>query len=198
MDRGRLAPVTVDNPGFVLYTNRMKLIRRIGLLVAATFMAHTFAFAAAPDSFKVSEFTFKRPATWKWIESTSSMRAAQLAIEEEKSKEKCEVVFYYFGQGGGGGTKANVDRWLGQFTDSSKPATEESTVGKTKVTYVKVEGTYQSGVPGGPKTPMSDYALLGAIVEGGEGSVFVKLTGPKALTKSSEPDFKKMVEGGLK
>ena len=154
--------------------------------------------ADAPATFKVSEFTFKRPATWGWVETTSAMRKAQLKVTDSKTKGDAEVVFFYFGAGGGGGTKANVDRWLGQFQDASKPKTEEVTIGKTKVTYVQTEGTYMSGLPSGAKTPLANHALLGAIVEGEEGSVFIKLTGPKALAKSAEADFRKMVEAALK
>jgi hypothetical protein len=94
-----------------------------------------------------------------------------------------------------------VDRWLGQFVESRdkiNAKVEAVTVGKHKVTYVSAEGTFKSGMPGGPQTPMLDYALLGAIAEAGEGSVFIKLTGPKALAKSSAEEFKKMVEGALK
>jgi hypothetical protein len=53
-------------------------------------------------------------------------------------------------------------------------------------------------MPGGPMIPMDDYGLMGAIIEADGGSVFVKMTGPKALVKSSTADFKKMVEGALK
>ena len=53
-------------------------------------------------------------------------------------------------------------------------------------------------MPGGPQTPKPNYALLGAIIEASEGSVFVKMTGPKGLTKSATADFKKMVESALK
>jgi hypothetical protein len=176
----------------------MKSPRLITALLAACFALAAASASAAPDTFKVSEFTFKRPSAWKWIESTSSMRAAQLEVADEKSKEKCEVVFFYFGAGSGGGTKANVDRWLSQFTDATKPQIDETTVGKTKVTYVRVEGTYQSGMPGGPKTAIPNHALVAAIVEGGQGHVFIKLTGPKALAKASEDEFKRMVESGLK
>jgi hypothetical protein len=45
---------------------------------------------------------------------------------------------------------------------------------------------------------MPNYALVGAIIEAGEGDVFVKMTGPKALAKSATADFKKMVESALK
>lgn len=159
----------------------------------------TSAWAAdAPATFKVSEFTFQRPVAWGWVETTSSMRKAQLKVTDAKTKENAEVIFFYFGAGGGGGTKANVDRWLGQFQDASLPKSDEVTIGQTKVTYVQTEGTYLSGTPGGAKTPLTNYALLGAIVEGTEGSVFIKLTGPKALVKSAAADFKKMVEGPLK
>ena len=77
-------------------------------------------------------------------------------------------------------------------------AAEDVTVGNHKVTYVQAEGTYKSGMPGGPQTPMPDYALAGAIIEASEGSVFVRMTGPKTLAKASLADFKKMVEGALK
>ena len=103
------------------------------------FLAGVFGLASAwatdaPATFKVSEFTFKRPADWGWVETTTAMRKAQLKVTDAKSKESAEVVFFYFGPGGGGGTKANVDRWLGQFQDASEPKSEEVTLGKTRVT----------------------------------------------------------------
>lgn len=172
---------------------------------AFTFVVWMFAgvsagSAAGPETFTVSEFTFKRPAQWDWVENRSSMRAAQLKVVGGKNAE-AEVVFFFFGQGSGGGTQANVDRWFGQFAepkDKLQPKTEEATVGGTKVTYVQAEGTFNSGPPLGPKTPMPDYALLGAIIEGKQGHVFVKMTGPKALVKGAVADFKGMVEGALK
>lgn len=157
--------------------------------------------AEAPATFQVSEFTFKRPPTWEWIESTSAMRKAQLKVLSADKKESAEVVFYYFGQGGGGGTQANVDRWLSQFQEPKeqiKAKVEENTVNKRKVTYVQAEGTYLSGMPGGPKTPQPNTMLLGAVLESDSGNVFVKMTGPAALTKASITEFKQMVESGLK
>jgi hypothetical protein len=157
--------------------------------------------ADAPATFKVSQFSFARPTHWEWVESASPMRKAELKVVDEKTKAKAEVVFYHFGPGGAGGTQANVDRWLGQFAeprDKINAKTEDVTAGKHKVTYVSAEGTYKSGMPGGPQTPMPNYALLGAIIEASEGSVFVKMTGPKELIKSATADFKKMVEGALK
>ena len=157
--------------------------------------------AEAPATFKVSEFTFVRPSNWEWVETTSAMRKAQLKLVDAKTKGSAAVVFFHFGQGDGGGTKANVERWYGQFKeprDQIKATSEEVTVGKHKVTYVEAEGTYLSGMPGGSQTPMSGYALEGAIIESDKGSVFVRMTGPKDLVKASVSDFKKMVESALK
>src|SRR5438270_9962836 len=172
------------------------------LLVLVVFAALTCLRAAeAPATFKVSSFTFSRPTNWEWVESASPMRKAELKVVDIKTNAKAEVVFYHFGPGSAGGTQANVERWFRQFEEPREKIhaqSEEVAVGKHKVTYVSAEGTYKSGMPGGPQTPMPNYALLGAIIESDEGSVFVKMTGPKQLTGSATADFKKMVEGALK
>ena len=157
--------------------------------------------AEAPATFKVSEFTFTRPANWEWVETTSSMRKAQLKVPDAKGKAGADVIFFHFGKGDGGGTKANVERWLGQFKEPRnqiQARTEDVTIGKHKVTYVQAQGTYLSGMPGGAQTPMTDYALSGAIIEADEGNIFIRMTGPKELVSSATADFKKMIEGALK
>ncbi len=149
--------------------------------------------AEAPATFKVGQFTFARPAAWKWIEA-GGMRKAQLQIGEGKSQG--EVVFFEFPAGQGGEVKANIDRWLGQFQEPREKlqSKTEKVPGKVPVTYVQAEGTYMSGMPGAPKTAMPNYALQGAIAEAPGGNIFIRLTGPAALVKSSQAEFKKMVE----
>jgi hypothetical protein len=153
--------------------------------------------AESPKTFKAGEFTFTRPADWQWVEVTSSMRKAQLKVTGADKSQPAEVVFFYFGEGNGGGTKANVDRWLGQFQEKINPKVEDVKAGKHAVTYVQVEGTYLSGMPGGPKTPQPNSMLLGAIIESNEGNVFIKMTGPLSVVKSSKETFKRMVEEPL-
>jgi hypothetical protein len=180
----------------------MRTTNSVLALAVLTIACGRFAVAAeAPATFQVSEFTFKRPPAWEWIETTSAMRKAQLKVLNADKKENAEVVFYYFGQGGGGGTQANVDRWLGQFQEPKeqiKAKVEEVTVGKRKVTYVQAQGTYLNGMPGGPKTPQPNSMLLGAVLESESGNVFVKMTGPAALIQASISEFKLMVESALK
>jgi hypothetical protein len=45
---------------------------------------------------------------------------------------------------------------------------------------------------------MSGYALCGAILESSEGNVFIKMTGPEGIVKSSSEAFKKMVSEAAK
>jgi hypothetical protein len=171
------------------------------ILTMASLVAVDNLRAEAPATFKVGEFTFSHPKNWEWVEATSSMRKAQLKVRGVDEKAVAEVVFFQFGPGGAGGTKANVDRWLGQFEEPREKINakvEEITAGKTKITYVQADGTYRSGMPGGPLTPMPNYALLGAVIESEDGSIFVRMTGPKDLVKTSAADFKKMVESGPK
>jgi len=172
------------------------------LPVALFSVAAFFASGAdAPATFAVGEFKFARPADWQWVETASSMRKAQLKVMSADKKESAEVIFFYFGEGGGGGTKANIDRWLGQFEeprDKIHSTVEETTVNGRKVSYVQAEGTYLSGMPGGPKTPQKGAMLSGAIIESDKGNVFIRMTGPVALVKSSQATFRKMAEGPLK
>jgi hypothetical protein len=177
----------------------MKFIRVLPFLAAGgLWLQAVNVSAAAADSFKVAGVTFKRPATWESVPTASEMRKAQLKVPGADKKESAEVVFFYFGPGGGGGVQANVDRWFNQFEGAKNKKSENVTVGSTKVTYVEVEGTYLSGPPGGAKTALPNHALLGAIVDGAEGAVFIKLTGPTGMAKAAAADFKKMVESGLK
>jgi hypothetical protein len=157
-------------------------------LLAAAVLAAATALAEDPATFEVGGFTFKRPADWGWVQVNSPMRKAQLKVPG--GEQPGDVVFFHFGPGGGD-AKANVDRWFKQFSGAPAGAekTEEQTYGKTKVTYAETEGTFASGMPGGPSSALQNYALVGAILDGPEGAVFVKLTGPKALVKASHEKF---------
>jgi hypothetical protein len=156
---------------------------------------------AADDTFKAGSFTFQKPASFKAKPTPpGGMRAAQLEYAGADGKST-EAIFYYFGQGQGGGTQANVDRWLGQFEegrDKINSKVEKKKIGSGEVTYVEAEGTYRSGMPGGPTTPKPGTKLLGAILESANGNVFVRMTGPIATVKAADAGFRKMVESALK
>lgn len=154
----------------------------------------------ADDSFKAGSFTFQKPANFKLKSHGSGMRAAELEYAGAGGKT-ADAIFYFFGQGQGGGTQANVDRWLGSFQepkDKINSKVDKKKVGAGEVTYVEAEGTYMSGMPGGPKTPQPGSKLLGAIIESPNGNVFVRMTGPAETVKAADGDFRKMIESAFK
>lgn len=173
----------------------MRVFHRIALSVLMLASVASLKAAEAPATFKVSELSFARPEGWGWVPS-QGMRKAQLSVPNT-SGEAGEVIFFHFGPNNGGGTQANVERWYRQFQGSKeeiKARSEDAKGAAGKIVYVFAEGTYMSGMPGGPQTPKAGFALAGAIVEHPAGAVFVKFTGPKAVVEGGKAAFRKMVE----
>lgn len=138
------------------------------------------------------------PAGWK-AQPERPMRAATYSVPKAAGDaEDGECAVFYFGAGQGGGVQANIDRWYGQFESTAKPpAPRAGKAGKYKVTYVEHSGAYKSGGPmmGAPAAKKSGFQLLGAIVEGPQGSVFYKLTGPSKTVSAAKASFEKMIAG---
>src|SRR5579863_338421 len=131
------------------------------------------------------------PAGWK----AEAQRPMRLATYTVAPGAECGV--YFFGSGQGGSVDANLDRWIGQFLQADgKPSKAAAKVAKRTthgwaVTTVDVSGAYTGmGGPmaqGGPAMP--GYRLLGAIVEGPQGSIFFKFTGPEKTVAANQPAF---------
>ncbi len=170
----------------------------VALLCVALLTALTVR-AEDPATFEVGGLKFSRPADWKWVEVTSSMRKAQLQIPGEKAGEAADVTFFHFGSGGAGGNAtANAQRWLMQFKgEESAKKVEPQEIAGTKVTLVTTEGTFSSGMPGGPTTPLENQGLLGAIIEGPDGNVFIKTTGPAPMVKGLREKFIAFITAAL-
>ncbi len=141
------------------------------------------------------------PLNWK-SEGQRPMRLTTYRVPPAAGdQEGGECGVYYFGQGQGGSVEANIDRWIGQFQQaggkSSKDVAkvEKRTVHGLKVTSVDVSGTYTGmGGPNAPQgSPKPDYRLLGAVVEGPQGSVFFKFAGPAKTVAQNQGAFEKML-----
>jgi len=145
---------------------------------------------------EVAGYSFTAPSDWKSSPPSSRMRKAQFSVPGESGKD-AETVFFYFGGGGAGGVKANVDRWMKQFEKPEGQRVATETIGETKVTYAQAHGTYLSGRPFGTKTANPGYAMLAAIIEGKQGAIFIKMTGPKKTVEAHALKLKNMVKGSL-
>jgi len=133
------------------------------------------------------------PASWK-SEGARPMRAATYMVDG------AECVVYFFGAGQGGSIEANVERWKGQFRQpDGKPVDVKAakrTIHGMAVTTLNISGDY-SGM-GGPmaaeKSVKSGYRLLGAIVEGPGGNIFLKFTGPTKTIAANQKKFEQLLE----
>ncbi len=172
--------------------------------VASAFAATAFSACAEDAVFKAGDFTFTVPAAWQSVEPASPMRKAELRVPGPKGtgdKGAATVTVFHFGPGEGGSVEQNIDRWFGQFggdRDAIGAATAKETLGKTPATFARARGTFQSGMPGGPTTPVEDQALLGVILESPRGDVYVKMTGPAPTVEKAEPAFVEMIRAACR
>lgn len=131
------------------------------------------------------------------------MRAATYTVPKAAGdSEDGECAVFYFGPGQGGGVDANIQRWTGQFeAPGGGPAdklakTSKGKVNDLPVTRIDLAGTYKTA--GGPMMQTTGskpgYRLLGAIVEGPQGSVFFKLTAPAKTAATQQAAFETMIK----
>jgi|SRR5581483_5644130 len=141
----------------------------------------------------VAGLRWTAPADWK-NQGSTSMRAATYAVAPNT-----ECVVYFFGEGQGGSVDANIERWKGQFkTTDGRPApaqiAKRTSHGLT-ITTIDTSGEY-SGM-GGPMSAgaavVSGYRLLGAIVQGPHGNVFIKFTGPAKAVSANQAKFEQLI-----
>ncbi|MGK0188191.1 MAG: hypothetical protein ACI9R3_003983 [Verrucomicrobiales bacterium] len=147
-------------------------------------------------SLKVGEFHFNGSKEWIVKETPRSMSAGGFTSGTEGAG--IEVDFYHFGKGQGGTIDANIARWRGQFQEQPEPKKEILKFGDHKVHIISLTGTFLAGPPFGPKTPVKDQAMLGAIVESKEGHVFVKMTGDAKTVAAATDAFKNLCSSPFK
>ena len=151
---------------------------------------------------------FAPPADWTDLGS-NGMRQAQYRLDPVAGDgEAAEVNVFYFGPQSGGGTEANLQRWLGQMSlpDGGDVATAASRASLEAdgmpVQVISVNGSYKAGsmrpMGGDTAEPMPGYRLVGVVLEGPQGSLFFKLTGPVATAEAMETGLLTMIRGARK
>ncbi len=159
-----------------------------------------------PGSKTIAGITFTPPTHWRDLEA-SGMRQAQFRLPPvQGDTDEGEVNVFYFGPQSGGGVQANLDRWIGQMVlpESADPSTAITrstfTADGMNGHVVSLDGTYMSSMRpmGGEKTPHPGYRLVGVVLEGPQGSLFFKLTGPEKTARAMESDLMKMMKGATK
>lgn len=137
---------------------------------------------------------------WENVKTANPIRVAEYKING--SAGPAEMAVFYFGQNQGGGMEDNIRRWAGQFTNPADPNAGAQVArierDNLRIALVKSEGTYNPGSMGpmapAPE-PKDNYALFGLVVEGGpEGSLFIRITGPKETMAENDEDFSTMAQ----
>lgn len=155
----------------------------------------------------VAGITFFPPSHWQDL-GASGMRQAQYRLAPiDGDAAPGEVNVFYFGPQSGGGVEANLQRWIGQMSlpDGGDAATQavrsEFVADGMPGHIVSLDGSYKSGggrPMGGGGEILPGYRLVGVVLEGPEGSLFFKLTGPVATAQAMEKDLLTMVKGAQK
>ena len=169
------------------------------LPVALALSLSALGFDGPKQTIDAGGMTFNAPKTWKSTKPTSNVPSHQLTVEPSKGdKEGAELVVTAF-PGTAGGVDANVKHWEAQFKDKNgKPS--KATVDKKKgknvdVVVVETSGHYSAAaMPGRPEMIDKDgFRLLGAIVQGPEGSFFFKMIGPDKTVLAAKAGFLELV-----
>jgi hypothetical protein len=165
------------------------------LIVCGVFLALTTIAVLAESA---AGLRWTMPVGWK-SEAPRPMRAATYSVPPAPGDQSGgEVVINYFGPGQGGSLDANIERWKGQVQGADgKPAAAKvakRTVRGIAMTTIDASGTYSGmGGPMAPSKPVQGYRLLGAIVEGSGGNVFVKFAGPAKTVAANQQKFDELL-----
>lgn len=147
--------------------------------------------------------TFTPPAEWA-DQGPSGMRKASYAFGPlEGDTDSATVTVFYFGEGMGGDVDANIKRWIGQMSDHatggacSDVQKKELEVAGMPVHAVSVMGDYSASMGGpmmgGDKTVKPGYYMSAVVLEGPQGNVFFKLTGPDKTARAMNDGFMAML-----
>ena len=134
----------------------------------------------------------------RWVAQLGgAMRLATYVVPGRGAPaEDAECGVYFFGPGEGGDVDANLARWSTELENASPPKKRSWTQKSLRISRIEVTGTtYRThGNPNGAEAPhQAGWTLLGAIVEGPNGSIFFKLTGPSATVAGGEREFDAML-----
>lgn len=154
-------------------------------------------FAGVADFGKTGPLRWEAPSNWTGAVPASSMRLAEYVVPAADGSQPGEISIFYFGPGGGGGVDANVQRWIGQFSNADGTPvpgsrTQETVNGMT-VHRVDAAGTFNPGMAGNGGVK-ENQRMLGAIVETAVGLYFFKLVAPADTVAARAPEFEAFVK----
>ncbi len=165
---------------------------------SAALAADTTAYVAAATGTTVAGVTFYPDQTWTDL-GPSGMRAADFCLSAvDGEMDSATVNVFYFGPDQGGGVQDNIARWVGQMelADGSEPSMSTLEVDGMTAHVVQAIGSYNASMGGpmsGNTVAKPNYRMTGVVLEGPQGNVFFKLTGPDRTAAMMTSQFLGMI-----
>ena len=165
---------------------------------SAAMNADHIDYTASATGTTVAGVTFYPDKSWTDL-GPSGMRQADYylpAIEGESDSATVNV--FYFGPNSGGGVDDNLKRWVGQMdlADGKEPEINTIEVDGMQAHIVEAKGAYSASMGGpmsGNTVSKPDYRMVGVVLEGPQGNVFFKLTGPDKTAAKMSSQFMGMI-----
>jgi hypothetical protein len=145
----------------------------------------------AGKSFGLSGVEFTLQPGWKALEATG-MRKADLLYTG--SSGEVHAVFFTLN----GSADDNLNRWARQVetSDGSEPKITSTEVNGLTVRKIDARGTYAGmSADGNAAPPAANQRFIGVVIEGGRGSVQIRLVGPEQVVNEAAASFDAMLAG---
>lgn len=177
-------------------TLRTLALAVVGLVVSTSWLL------AADEERTIDVTLFKLTAPEKWVKKEPKSKIVEFEYAAPATKGDTEDGRLTVMRAGGG-VDANIDRWIGQFTQPDGKATADrakrskKNVGGLDVHLVDISGTYkdQPGGPFGPSVNRDKYRMVAAIIVSKDAQVFLKFYGPEQTISDNEKAFQAMIDG---
>jgi len=144
------------------------------------------------------------PTRWEKRPPANEMRTAEFSIPGDTADAAVVTFSNFGGAGRGGNVQSNIDRWKAQFRNPDSGGEPDFKQKRRKVAGITVElidivGTFKDGMPGTAQvTERSGYAMRGAIIDGPQGFVFIKMTGPYDTVLATRDEWFQLIDGMTK
>lgn len=168
----------------------------VALWAVAPAISHS---AEATVSLADGKVTMKAPESWEKKTPRTRIVDFEFAAPMAEGDDTAARVTV---MGAGGSVEANIDRWIGQFSQPDGRSTKDRTktekfeVSGSTVHVVDISGRFkdQPG-PFAPAVYRDEYRMIGAIVVTDKlGQYFIKMYGPKATVEKNAKAFREMLD----
>lgn len=184
----------------ITFTAMLSMIA-VSLISVASVHADDAKKEAKPTTIELAEGKLELTVSGKWDKVKPRSRIVEYefsvpAVEGDEKDGRVTVM------GAGGSIEANIERWVGQFSQpdggntKDRAKVDEKKIGGQTVHSVDISGTFDDRPPfAGQGVQREKYRMLALIIETEQlGNYFVKFYGPAATIEANKEAFEEMAK----